>query len=144
MLEIFSNFCQYLDFDWTIKKHSDYFFNDKIQIYKSIYSSPIYFIFSLNRGNPDPNLLNIKFLIEENIDVSQFLENKKSFSKYELIGIVSISMKENYKYVCFGQSPVDNNWYLYNDEFVNDINENLILNSAQGYIPYILLYKYCK
>ena len=119
---------------------------NKIQIYKSIYSSPIYFIFSLNRGNPDPNLLNIKFLIEENIDISQFLENKKSFSKYELIGIVSISMKDNYKYVCFGKSPADKKWYLYNDEKVNDIDIGTVTyyNNNSDYVPCILLYQFQK
>ena len=119
---------------------------NKIQIYTSIYSSPIYFIFSLNRGNPDPNLLNIKFLIEENIDISQFLENKKSFSKYELIGIVSISMKDNYKYVCFGKSPADKKWYLYNDEKVDDIDIGTVTyyNNNSDYVPCILLYQFKK
>ena len=119
---------------------------NKIQIYTSIYSSPIYFIFSLNRGNPDPNLLNIKFLIEENIDISQFLENKKSFSKYELIGIVSISMKDNYKYVCFGKSPADKKWYLYNDEKVDDIDIGTVIycNNNSDYVPCILLYQFKK
>ena len=119
---------------------------NKIQIYKSIYSSPIYFIFSLNRGNPDPNLLNIKFLIEENIDISQFLEYKKSYSKYELIGIVSISMKEKYKYVCFGKSPADKKWYLYNDEKVDDIDIGTVTycNNNSDYVPCILLYQFKK
>ena len=119
---------------------------NKIQIYTSIYSSPIYFIFSLNRGNPDQNLLNIKFLIEENIDISQFLENKKSFSKYELIGIVSISMKDNYKYVCFGKSPADKKWYLYNDEKVDNIDIGTVIycNNNSDYVPCILLYQFQK
>ncbi|MBQ2313206.1 MAG: hypothetical protein II183_03490, partial [Elusimicrobiaceae bacterium] len=48
-----------------------------------IYSSPTYFVFSLNRqGNPAENLINIPFFLEYNINISQFLEEKKCFSKY--------------------------------------------------------------
>ena len=116
------------------------------QILSNIYSSPITFIFSLNRGNLDPNLLNINFIVEENIDISQFLENKRSYSKYSLCGIVSISRKENNKYVCFGKSPVDKQWYLYNDEMVTDTNINYIINynNNHEYIPCILLYQFIK
>ena len=116
------------------------------QILSNIYSSPITFIFSLNRGNLDQNLLNINFIVEENIDISQFLENKRSYSKYSLCGIVSISRKENNKYVCFGKSPVDKQWYLYNDEMVTDTNINSIIqsNNNQEYIPCILLYQFIK
>ena len=116
------------------------------KILSNIYSSPITFIFSLNRGNLDPNLLNINFIVEENIDISQFLENKRSYSKYSLCGIVSISRKENNKYVCFGKSPVDKQWYLYNDEIVTDTNINYIIqsNNNQEYIPCILLYQFIK
>ena len=116
------------------------------QILSNIYSSPIHFIFSLNRGNLDQNLLNINFIVEENIDISQFLENKRSYSKYSLCGIVSISRKENNKYVCFGKSPVDKQWYLYNDEMVTDTNINSIIqsNNNQEYIPCILLYQFIK
>ena len=116
------------------------------QILSNIYSSPITFIFSLNRGNLDQNLLNINFIVEENIDISQFLENKRSYSKYSLCGIVSISRKENNKYVCFGKSPVDKQWYLYNDEIVTDTNINYIIqrNNNQEYIPCILLYQFIK
>ena len=116
------------------------------QVLANIYSSPITFIFSLNRGNLDQNLLNINFIVEENIDISQFLENQKSYSKYSLCGIVSISRKENNKYVCFGKSPVDKQWYLYNDEIVTDTNINYIIqsNNNQEYIPCILLYQYMK
>ena len=111
----------------------------------NIYSSPIYFIFSLNRGDHDKNLLNINLQIEENINISQFLENKTSPNKYELIGIVSVYKTEDFKYVCFGKSPVDKKWYIYNDENVSDITieQAIYLNNNMEYIPCILLYQ-CK
>ena len=74
------------------------------------------------------------------------MENKNSISKYDLIGIVSISIKENFKYVCFGRSPVDKKWYLYNDEKVNEVILAQVtqLNNNMEYVPCTLLYQYKK
>ena len=115
------------------------------KINTSIYSSPINFIFILNRGMPDQNLLNINFILEEKIDIGKFLENQQAYNKYELSGVVSFSVNEN-KYVCFGKSPVDNQWYLYNDDKVANTNINEVLNNNNNmqYIPCILLYHYMK
>ena len=115
------------------------------KINTSIYSSPINFIFILNRGMPDQHLLNINFILEEKIDIGKFLENQKAYNKYELSGVVSFSVNEN-KYVCFGKSPVDNQWYLYNDDKVENTNINEVLNNNNNmqYIPCILLYHYMK
>ena len=119
----------------------------QFDINTKIYSSPINFIFTLNRGYPDQNqnLLNIKFMVEEKIDIGQYLENKKAYTKFELIGIVSYYMQEK-KYVCFGKSPADEKWYLYNDEKVMDTNNNEVINRNNNmeYIPCILLYQFMK
>ena len=119
----------------------------QFQINTKIYSSPINFIFTLNRGYPDQNqnLLDIKFMVEEKIDIGQYLENKKAYTKFELIGIVSYYMQEK-KYVCFGKSPADKKWYLYNDEKVMDTNNNEVINRNNNmeYIPCILLYQFMK
>ena len=120
---------------------------NKMNIVTRIYTLPNYLVFSLNRESADQktNLLNVPFLVEEKIELSKYIEFNQSFSRFELQAIVSISMKENYKYVCFGKSPVDHMWYLYSDEkcFSGDINTvlNLNNNNNQGYIPCILLYK---
>ena len=128
-------FCQ------KCQKYTQFHINTKI------YSSPINFIFTLNRGYPDQNqnLLNIKFMVEEKIDIGQYLENKKAYTKFELIGIVSYYMQEK-KYVCFGKSPADKKWYLYNDEKVMDTNNNEVINRNNNmeYIPCILLYQFMK
>ena len=119
----------------------------QFDINTKIYSSPINFIFTLNRGYPDQNqnLLNIKFMVEEKIDIGQYLENKKAYTKFELIGIVSYYVQEK-KYVCFGKSPADKKWYLYNDEKVMDTNNNEVINrnNNMDYIPCILLYQFMK
>ena len=110
-----------------------------------IFSSPIYFIFSLNRGNLDQNLLNINFKLEEKIDITQYLDKQGAFSQYELSGVVSVCLSKN-KYVCFGKSPVDKQWYIYDDSNVSNsnINEVINYNSGYGYVPCILLYSHMK
>ena len=119
-------------------------YND-MDIFTNIYSAPNYFIFSLYRENKKNNLMGVPFFIENNIDLSPFIENKQSLTKFELQGIVSISLKENNKYVCFGKSPIDNQWYLYNDENVsNDELDNILNlhnNNNPNYVSCILLYK---
>jgi ubiquitin C-terminal hydrolase len=107
-----------------------------------IYSSPNIFIFLLNRGNMDQNLMNIRFQLEEKINIKKFIENQDAPSFYELNGIVSIDLK-NHKYVSFCMSPVDKNWYYYNDEEIQQTNINNVIqlhNNNGGYIPCILLY----
>ena len=117
----------------------------QFQINKNIFSSPVYFIFSLDRGNLDQNLLNIQFKLEEKIDLIQYLDNKGAFSKYQLSGVVSVYLNKN-KYVCFGKSPVDKQWYIYDDNIVSNTNINEVINynSNYGYVPCILLYSYMK
>ena len=108
--------------------------------------SPNYFIFSLNRGNFDTNLMKIPFNLEQEIDISKLLDNPQSYKKFELIGVVSISTAENKKYVCFGRSPVNYKWYLYNDDHSaenTDINNVVNVHNSGQYIPCILMYQ-CK
>ena len=115
----------------------------QFQVYSKIYSSPLYFIFSLNRGDLAQNLLKINVNIEEKIDISEYLENQASFKKFELCGIVSV--KDN-KYICFGKSPVDKQWYIYDDENVvnTNINEVIMNHNNNAYVPCILLYQFVK
>ena len=125
------------------KKCGEY--NMMMNITNGILSLPSYLVFSLNResSSTNINLLSVPFLVEEIIDLSNFIEIKDSFSTYELQGIVSICISQN-KYVCFGKSPVDHKWYLYNDDkyYNGDINTVLDLNNNnKGFIPCILLYK---
>ena len=112
------------------------------QIISNIFSTSYILIFSLNRGNLDNiNLFNKIFYIEEKIDLSNFIENKNIPMKYELFGIVSsIIENNNFIYVSFCKSPVDNNWYLYNDDNVESSQLNDIINMHNNgkYIPCLL------
>lgn len=112
--------------------------NTQINSIPRIYQSPNIFIFLLDRGNFEPKYTNIEFKLEQNINinVNQF-ENK-----FELIGIVSICLEKN-KYVAFSKSPIDHQWYFYNDKKVDLIEFDSVLNNNNNvklYIPFILFY----
>ena len=117
------------------------------EISSKIYSSPKIFLFLLDRGNNfDKNkneLLKIPFLIEKNIDLQKFIRAKNSPTKYELVGIVSITLSDE-KYVANIKSPIDNNWYYFNDLKVQEIIYDNVINSNNNnnyYVPCILVYK---
>ena len=110
--------------------------------YSKIYSSPNCFIFSLDRKYLEQSLLQIRFLIEAKIDLSQYVEYQSSPMYYQLSGIVSYDLNNN-KYVSFCMSPVDKHWYLYNDNEVEECQIDNILqshNNNNQYIPCILFY----
>ena len=120
--------------------------NAKIINNSHIFSTPNWFIFLLNRGNlQDHNLLDINFILNDNIDIpNSLIENKNMPKKYVLFGILSISMiNNNYEYVSFCKSPIDSQWYYYFDEKVEQVNINYIINCHNNYqyIPSILIYK---
>ena len=103
-------------------------------------------IFLLDRGDGINNeLLNIKFKIEENIDLSKYIDDEKSPKKFELAGIISIDLDNNNKFVCDCKSPIDKKWYNFDDvkvEFNFEDTEKVIEeNNKKKLIPYILYYK---
>jgi hypothetical protein len=110
-----------------------------------IYSSSNMFIFSLDRGNLDPNLLTVNFFIEERIDLSRYIENPSAPRIYELHGIISIYMQQK-KYVCCCKSPVDNNWYYYEDEKSFKLQSKVMIqnHNNNNFIPCLLVYKALK
>ena len=113
---------------------------------RNIYSSSNIFIFSLDRKNLDPKYLKIPFIIDEKIEITNFIEMKETPQHYQLTGIVSYYIKGN-KYVSFCMNPVDKQWYLYNDENVQqtDISQVIDLhNNKKEFIPCLLAYKTVK
>lgn len=119
-------------------------FNQIPYISKIYFSSKI-LIFSLNRGDFDKdNLINVPYNIEEKIDLTYLVEEKECPKNYQLIGIVSITKEDNKLiYMSFCKSPIDKQWYLYNNEEVEqiDINEVIELHNNRNFIPCFLGYQ---
>ena len=115
--------------------------NCKFMRKTKIYCSPRIFVFSLDRKNLDSNLLQIPFLLDERINIYNFLENKDLPSQYQLSGILSYCINYN-KYISFCLSPIDNQWYIYDDENIQltQINDVFSSHNSNKYIPCILVY----
>ena len=86
--------------------------------------------------------LNFKIYFEDNLNLSSYIEYKKTGCNYKLIGIITY-IKENNKsenFIAYCKDPLNNEWYKYNDEFVNKVEnfQNEVINSI---VPYLLLYE---
>ena len=108
----------------------------------NFYSSPKIFVFFLNKGDYNEELFDIKFVLEEVINLNKFIENQKSPKKYELIGIISTNINDKI-YHSFCKSFEDQQWYHFNDETVMKIKDKqVIFNNIGGeFIPNILFYR---
>ena len=119
--------------------------NSSIFSASDIFLTPEWIIFTLDRENSEQNINIISFFIDEIIDLYKFIEKKDVNTTYQLNGIVSLYVKDNkFSYVSFCKSPVDQQWYFYDDENISQIkiNDVIYLNNKSNYIPCILVYKY--
>jgi ubiquitin C-terminal hydrolase len=112
----------------------------------NLFLTPEMIIFTLDRGISGQNINIIPFSIDERIDLTNFIENRGGKTKYQLNGTVFLIAKENkFSYVSFCKSPVDQQWYRYEDEniFPTNINDviNMKVNMNNIKIPFILVYK---
>ena len=111
-----------------------------------IFCSPNNFIFLLDRGVDFTNnnkRLSIPFFTSLKIELGNFIENEQAPKKYELIELLSIDIRSK-SYVSFCMSPVDKNWYHYNNEISEKVNIMDIIdkhNNFKELIPCILIYK---
>ena len=115
------------------------------QLYDSIYTStifisPIILVIILNRGKG--NIYDVKLDFSETIDITQFVQQKDCPQLiYNLYGVITHIGQSgpNAHFVASCKSPIDNQWYRYNDAFVNPIN-NLQKEVIEFGTPYILFY----
>ena len=114
---------------------------NKVTVCNKIYAPPNYFIFLLDMNENN----NINFILEKRINLEKFVESKNKIpTSYELNGIVFFDRKKK-KYNALCVSPIDKNWYLYDDENVQMINISNFLNLVNNnknttYLLCILLY----
>ena len=110
--------------------------------YKSkIYVSPNILILILNRGKG--NIYNIKLNFSEVIDITQFvLEKDKTHINYILYGVITHIGQSgpNAHFIASCKSPIDDNWYRYNDSMVNPISD-VQKEVIEFGTPYILFYQ---
>ena len=106
-----------------------------------IFSSPNVLILILNRGKD--NIYNVKLDFYEEIDIAEFVQLKESPQlKYNLYGVIThIGQSGPYAhFVAACKSPIDNQWYRYNDAIVQPI-KNIQKEVIDFGTPYILFYQ---
>jgi ubiquitin C-terminal hydrolase len=109
--------------------------------YSKIFSLSNLLMIFLDRGSGESE---IPYNIQGKINLIDFVEFDGSPIKYELIGVISTTLKmDDYIYVSFCKSPIDKNWYYYDNEIVEKTEFELLITMNDGfqYIPHILLYK---
>lgn len=136
--------CDCLSYEMQKKKES-YCYScknkGKFHVISEIYSSPKIFVFLLDSGVYNEKLLKVNFILEEEIDLNKFVEDKNSPKKYELIGMVAIAKDKNYN--SFIKSIEDKHWYFFYNESVKqcEIDEIKSYLKKKQLIPTILIYK---
>ena len=88
----------------------------------------------------------IRIQIEQNIDLSDLIEDKKnSFSKYTLHGIILYDTEKK-EYFAYCVSPINAKWYEYKGEQIRDTDFNIFIDQINNYnytkLPVILFYRH--
>ena len=101
-----------------------------------LFTGPEVLIITLNRGEDNQFKIKLNFYLQLNL--SHYIEDQTSGYMYDLISAIIQSDDKHLIAIC--KSPVDNNWYKYDDDLVNPITDfnTQVLNYA---MPYILFYK---
>jgi ubiquitin C-terminal hydrolase len=123
------NYCK------NCKKLSDTNFISKI------YSCPNVLILILNRGKG--NEFDVKLDFNEAIDIGQFVLLKDNPEiNYDLYGVITHIGESgpNAHFIATCKSQINNQWYRFNDAFVNPI-KNFKKDVFDFGIPYILFYQ---
>ena len=105
-----------------------------------IFSAPIILVIILNRGKN--NMYNVQLDLQEKIDISNYVITSNGPIIYNLYAVITHLGESgpNAHFIATCKSPIDNNWYRYNDSMVNRI-ENFIKDVANFGTPYILFYQ---
>ena len=108
--------------------------------YNRLYNCPEVLTIILNRGKGLEFEVEFKFPLYINIE--KYVEDKNCNTNYELIGLITHLGESGMSghFIAYCKSPVDNNWYCYNDAQVTKCdNHEKEINSCG--IPYVLYYQ---
>ena len=102
--------------------------------------NPKILILLLSRGKG--NQFNIKLEFNTELDISKFVNRNDRSKKYKLIGVITILGERGTSghYIAHCLSPIDGEWYTYNDDIVNKC-DNFKKNVIDIGMPYLLFYQ---
>ena len=109
----------------------------------NLHTGPEVLILILQRGKGIG--FNVKLNFTEELNLSEYIENKESGYMYKLIGIITY-LGENYRnghFFAYCKDPINGKWFKYNDAIVNEVNDfkKEVLDFAK---PYVLFYEKIK
>ena len=103
-------------------------------------TSPKILIIILNRGRG--NIFKIKLEFSTEIDILNYIEKNTGGCKYKLISVIA-NLEESGQsehFIAHCLSPIDNQWYSYNDDIVSKIDD-IQKQIIEPGMPRILFYK---
>ena len=103
-------------------------------------TGPEILIIILNRGKGIEFKVKCEFALQ--INLYEYIEMKNTGYMYDLVGVVTHLGESDSSghFIAYCKSPIDKNWYQYNDDLVFPVNNfvNDVINYA---MPYILFYQ---
>ena len=108
--------------------------------FTSLTTAPKILILLLNRGTGIQFKVKLEFT--EILDISNYVSQKGNGVKYQLIGVITHfgPSGQSGHFIAHCKSPINNEWYTYNDSIVSKI-ENFQKNVIDLGMPYLLFYK---
>ena len=105
-----------------------------------LYTTPEILVIILNRGKGIE--FNVKYEFTEYLNISNYVQRKELGCEYYLIGVVTHMGESGASghFISFNKSPIDQQWYKFNDEFVSKVN-NFKTEVIDYAMPYILFYQ---
>jgi ubiquitin C-terminal hydrolase len=109
----------------------------------NLYTGPEVLILILNRGKGIE--FNVKIYFTEELDLSNYIEDKESGYMYKLIGVITHLGESSMSghFIAYCKDPINGKWYKYNDAIVDEVNDfkKEVIDFA---MPYLLFYEKIK
>ena len=108
-----------------------------------LFIGPQILIIILNRGIGIQFKVRLEFY--QTLDLSNYIEKTNTGCKYNLIGVVTHMGESGASghFIAYCRSPIDNNWYRYNDDLVSPVY-NFKQEIMDYAMPYILFFQKIK
>ena len=130
----------YYQKDEILSCYCDRCFNNNAQVLTrtKLYVAPIYLILLFNRGKGIQ--YNIKITFPETLDTNGLFVNPSGL--YQLYGVVKHygDSSASGHFTAYCRSPIDRQWYYYNDAMVTPVNEQDKYQIQENGLTYMLFY----
>ena len=108
--------------------------------YNKLYNCPEVLTIILNRGKGLE--FNVEFEFSKDLHINKYVVDKSCGTNYQLISVLTHLGPSGMSghFIAYCKSPLDGNWYCYNDSQVKQCNDIISEINSNG-IPYVLFYQ---